>query len=657
MQKVVILTGSSKGIGFSILKELLNANSIVVGCGRSPANFSHPNYHYVQVDLSVPSSAFTLYNETIKKYNRIDSVIHNAGIIQFQNIKDIDTQQLALLFQINLFSGVELVKHCLPELRKNHGSVILVSSGAAVRPVVGWGAYCTSKAALNSFANILGVEEPLVATVAVRPGVVDTEMQTDIRKQGGGIMSENEHSKFVGLKENGGLIDPTEPARKIAHLALHPNLDLSGKFVDHANSDYHSDHYQQSRLGELHHNIMIQKQKTEEKTTFSTLLSFLYRLTIVWYIGVAGGSVLLSIPISALGLPFILSIGIVSFVIAVIMKWVVQAWLNTILFSLRLVKTVMFSPTYLLQYAGSMLRKMVMSLYQKKKEEVPLVDIRRHSTSSRYTDRSEDLRWKYIENEEFRSQKIHIPSVTQYEDYQQNISPRLSSPSVCSASSFREFERVLTSLEPMFLDLTPEDHARIDVCYQLYSLTTGTPVDRFEILIGHQRTGNEHHVLSLWNQADNSDIDLSKLIGFCEYFSVRDKPGQINIDKLNVSTTYADRGFSKKIIRKLMYLPGVTSIQVWSVWGAESFYKSLGFRNVLKYGEGGRPRRVDGDYGPLLIWNHSQERIRDSFSLNIHELRSKESIGSIRKENALNSKSSMSSLVDGIGAYTQKPTV
>ncbi|KAJ3253025.1 hypothetical protein HK103_001035 [Boothiomyces macroporosus] len=610
MQKVVILTGSSKGIGFSILKELLNANSIVVGCGRSPANYSHPNYHYVQVDLSVPSSAFTLYNETIKKYNHIDSVIHNAGIIQFQNIKDIDTQQLALLFQINLFSGMELVKHCLPELRKNHGSVILVSSGAAVRPVVGWGAYCTSKAALNSFASILGVEEPLVATVAVRPGVVDTEMQTDIRKQGGGIMSENEHSKFVGLKENGGLIDPSEPARKIAHLALHPNLDLSGKFVDHAN-----------------------------------------------YIGVAGGSVLLSIPISALGLPFILSIGIVSFVIAVIMKWIVQAWLNTILFSLRLVKTIMFSPTYLLQYAGSMLRKMVMSLYQKKKEEVPLVDIRRHSTSSRYTDRSEDLRWKYIENEEFRSQKIHIPSVTQYEDYQQNISPRLSSPSVCSASSFREFERVLTSLEPMFLDLTPEDHARIDVCYQLYSLTTGTPVDRFEILIGHQRTGNEHHVLSLWNQADNSDIDLSKLIGFCEYFSVRDKPGQINIDKLNVSTTYADRGFSKKIIRKLMYLPGVTSIQVWSVWGAESFYKSLGFRNVLKYGEGGRPRRVDGDYGPLLIWNHSQERVRDSFSLNIHELRSKESIGSIRKENALNSKSSMSSLVDGIGAYTQKPTV
>ncbi|KAJ3323056.1 hypothetical protein HDV06_002502 [Boothiomyces sp. JEL0866] len=579
MQKVVVLTGSSKGIGFSILNELLNAGAVVVGCGRSPANFTHPNYHYVQVDLSVPSSASTLYNEAIKKYNRIDSVIHNAGIIQFQNVKDIDTQQLALLFQINLFSGIELVKECLPELRKNHGSIVLVSSGAAVRPVVGWGAYCSSKAAMNSFASTLGVEEPLVATVAVRPGVVDTEMQTDIRKQGGGIMSEQEHSKFVGLKENGGLIDPVEPARKIAHLALHPNLELSGKFVDYSNIQL-----DQLILGELHHNIMIQKQSTEEKTTFSTLLSFLYRLTIVWYIGVAGGSVLLSIPISALGLPFILSIGIVSFFIAVIMKWIVQAWLNTIIFSLKVVKSVMFSPTYLLQYAGSMLRKMVMSLYQKKKEEVPLVDIRRHSTSSRYTDRSE-------------------------------------------ASSYRDFERVLTSLEPMFLDLTPEDHSRMDVCYQLYALTTGTPVDKFEILIGHQRNGNEHHVLSLWNQADNSDIDLSKLIGFCE------------------------------IIRKLMYLPGVNSIQVWSVWGAESFYKSLGFRNVLKHSEGGRPRRVEGEYGPLLIWNH-QERVRDSFSLNIHELRSKESIGSIRKENlTLNSKSSMSSLIDGIGAYTQKPTV
>ncbi|KAJ3271035.1 hypothetical protein HDV01_007116 [Terramyces sp. JEL0728] len=563
MQKVVILTGSSKGIGFSVLQELLNAGSLVVGCGRSPASFTHQNYHYVQTDLSQPSATLTLFNEAIKKYNRIDAVIHNAGIIQFQNIKDIDVQQLQLLYQINLFSGIELVKHCLPELRKNQGSVVLVSSGAAVRPVMGWAAYCTSKAAINSFASVLSAEEPLVATVAVRPGVVDTEMQTDIRKQGGGIMSEKEHSKFVGMKETGTLVAPAEPARKIAYLALHPKIDLSGKF----------------------------------------------------YIGVAGGSVLLSIPISALGLPFILSIGIVSFVIAVIMKWIVQAWLNTIVFAFKLVKTLIFSPTYLLQYAGSMLRKMVMSLVQKKKEEVPLVDIRRHSTSSRYTDRSE-------------------------------------------VSSYRDFDRVLTSLEPMFLDLTPEDHSRIDVCYQLYALTTGTPVDKFEILIGHQRSGNEHHVLSLWNQADNSDIDLSKLIGFCEYFSTPDKPGQINIDKLNVSTAYADRGFSKKIIRKLMYLPGAASIQVWSVWGAESFYKSLGFRNVLKYVDSSRPRRVDGEYGPLLIWTHNQDRVRDSFSLNIHEQRSKESLGALRKDSlTLNSKSSMSSLIDGIGAYTQKPSV
>ena len=69
---------------------------------------------------------------------------------------------------------------------------------------------------------------------------------------------------------------------------------------------------------------------------------------------------------------------------------------------------------------------------------------------------------------------------------------------------------------------------------------------------------------------------------------------------------------------------GCESIQVWSVWHAESFYKGLGFRNVMDYpvNEDGvkvrdmRPNRIEGDHGPLLFWNY-EKRLRSSASINL----------------------------------------
>ena len=87
------------------------------------------------------------------------------------------------LFEINYFSLISIIAHALPSLNlvkasqdaKLTGRIILVSSGAATKGVAGWGAYSSSKAAMNSLARTLGSEEPTVVTLAVRPGVVDSE--------------------------------------------------------------------------------------------------------------------------------------------------------------------------------------------------------------------------------------------------------------------------------------------------------------------------------------------------------------------------------------------------------------------------------------------------------------------------------------------------
>ena len=77
----------------------------------------------------------------------------------------------------------------------------------------------------------LKIEEPDVTTVAIRPGVVDTAMQKDIRETFLKNMDEHDQRKFVLAKEQGKLLPPEKPGSAIAELALHAEKDLSGLFL------------------------------------------------------------------------------------------------------------------------------------------------------------------------------------------------------------------------------------------------------------------------------------------------------------------------------------------------------------------------------------------------------------------------------------------
>jgi NAD(P)-dependent dehydrogenase (short-subunit alcohol dehydrogenase family) len=93
----------------------------------------------------------------------------------------------------------------------------------------------TGKAVLNHLALTLSVEEPDVTTVSIRPGVVDTEMQREIREVHHQSMSEKDRVKFAGLKTEGGLLRPEQPGHVIAKLAVAEGEQvrgLSGKFLN-----------------------------------------------------------------------------------------------------------------------------------------------------------------------------------------------------------------------------------------------------------------------------------------------------------------------------------------------------------------------------------------------------------------------------------------
>jgi NAD(P)-dependent dehydrogenase (short-subunit alcohol dehydrogenase family) len=76
----------------------------------------------------------------------------------------------------------------------------------------------------------LAVEEPEVTSVSIRPGVVDTDMQVEVRGHNG-VMDAKDAQKFKGLHEDGKLLKPEQPGNVMARLAVGAEKELSGKFL------------------------------------------------------------------------------------------------------------------------------------------------------------------------------------------------------------------------------------------------------------------------------------------------------------------------------------------------------------------------------------------------------------------------------------------
>ncbi|RCH80020.1 hypothetical protein CU098_008375 [Rhizopus stolonifer] len=93
-----------------------------------------------------------------------------------------------------------------------------------------------SKAAVNLINSTLAVEEPNVTSIAIRPGVVDTEMQNMIRSTGASGMKDD-HAKFIELHRDGKLVKPEDPAHVLAALANQPPKHLSGGFFSWNDED------------------------------------------------------------------------------------------------------------------------------------------------------------------------------------------------------------------------------------------------------------------------------------------------------------------------------------------------------------------------------------------------------------------------------------
>jgi NAD(P)-dependent dehydrogenase (short-subunit alcohol dehydrogenase family) len=109
----------------------------------------------------------------------LDLLINNAsdlGPSPLPRLADVPLAAARRVYEVNVLAPLALVQLFLPLLRVAHGAVVNVSSDAAVEAYPGWGAYGSSKAALDQLTSVLAAEEPEVSVYSVDPGDMRTEM-------------------------------------------------------------------------------------------------------------------------------------------------------------------------------------------------------------------------------------------------------------------------------------------------------------------------------------------------------------------------------------------------------------------------------------------------------------------------------------------------
>jgi dehydrogenase/reductase SDR family member 7B len=165
--KIVVITGGTSGIGKALAEKFGKHGSKILVTGRNEEELARTVAELkangitiagFRADVSKEDDNRRMAEEAIKLYGTIDILINNAGISMRALFSEVDLEVVKKVMDINFYGVLYATKYCLPEITKNKGSVIGISSIAGYRGLPGRTGYSASKFALNGFLEVLRTE-------------------------------------------------------------------------------------------------------------------------------------------------------------------------------------------------------------------------------------------------------------------------------------------------------------------------------------------------------------------------------------------------------------------------------------------------------------------------------------------------------------------
>jgi NAD(P)-dependent dehydrogenase (short-subunit alcohol dehydrogenase family) len=182
VSKNVIITGTSRGIGFELALQFANAGHQVLAISRKTpqALIENKNVTCLSVDLSKESELATVENFISQSWKKVDIIIHNAGSLVNKPFAQTSQEDFENVYKVNVFGVANLTRICLPYLQKG-SHVVSVSSMGGIQgssKFAGLSAYSSSKGAVITLSELLAEEykEQGIAFNVLALGAVNTEM-------------------------------------------------------------------------------------------------------------------------------------------------------------------------------------------------------------------------------------------------------------------------------------------------------------------------------------------------------------------------------------------------------------------------------------------------------------------------------------------------
>jgi len=184
--KVALVTGGSRGIGFAIAK-IFSENGCKVAItakdlsrlGESASRLK--NTVGISADIRNKDEVNNAVNKVMEKFGRLDILVNNAGIFpKIKQLHEIEEQEWQEILDVNLTGQFRFTKAAIPHLKKTRGCIVNISSDAGLKAYQGFNAdaYSASKAALIVLTKCWALEyaKDGIRVNCICPGVVDTDM-------------------------------------------------------------------------------------------------------------------------------------------------------------------------------------------------------------------------------------------------------------------------------------------------------------------------------------------------------------------------------------------------------------------------------------------------------------------------------------------------
>ena len=237
--KVVLITGSSRGIGNAIAREFASSGAKVVICGSKlenaekakediikKLNVEEDNLLPVGLNMKDSEDIKRVVSEVIAKWGKVDVLINNAGITSNVSLLDSTDEEFREMFDINFFGVVSLTREVVKYMKSAGGSIINTSSMVGTYGGRNQSAYAASKFAINGLTKSLAKELGMynIRVNAVSPGVVGTDM---VREN----VSEEMKVGLLRMTPLGKMADPKDIAGIYLYLASDASSFTTGQII------------------------------------------------------------------------------------------------------------------------------------------------------------------------------------------------------------------------------------------------------------------------------------------------------------------------------------------------------------------------------------------------------------------------------------------